>query len=511
MSSSGGGSGGLNSSSAMDSLHQNAYYNYPSFSFADHHHFSDDNAIKNDVNNQDNGFYSSLWDAIDDGDDHAEIPKSPSPSPASPSSFFTIPPAAISPSVLLDSPLFFSNSNVLPSPTTGAFGGLINECYKEEDRVDNDNCFQKSRDAASSSMFLPSSVGANSSWPEQEIPMHQPNIGFSNFTTKVELEPQLSETHTTISHKNAVMHQKSTLIHASQNVRAQKAEDGYNWRKYGQKHVKGSENPRSYYKCTFQNCSTKKKVERNLDGHITEIVYKGSHNHPKPLQPSTKRLRLGSTHQPTSFIAAENSTVSSGDEEFEQGFIFKDDEDNEPRAKRWKNEDENASTTVRQPRIVVQTTSDIDILDDGYRWRKYGQKVVKQNPNPRSYYRCTHQGCIVRKHVERASHDHRAVITAYEGKHNHDVPVGRGNGTSLNKPQQQPQSGDSMITNTAPMVALRPSALPSYSLKYQNIFLNVDPQTSQSQQPITLQMLHRPRGNLQHSNLENYDRSIEKE
>jgi hypothetical protein len=39
--------------------------------------------------------------------------------------------------------------------------------------------------------------------------------------------------------------------------------------------------------------------------------------------------------------------------------------------------------TVREPRVVVQTMSDIDVLDDGYRWRKYGQKVVKGNPNPR--------------------------------------------------------------------------------------------------------------------------------
>jgi WRKY transcription factor 33 len=81
---------------------------------------------------------------------------------------------------------------------------------------------------------------------------------------------------------------------------------------------------------------------------------------------------------------------------------------------------------VREPRLVVQTLSDIDILDDGFRWRKYGQKVVKGNPNPRSYYKCTTVGCPVRKHVERASHDTRAVITTYEGKHNHDVPVGRG-------------------------------------------------------------------------------------
>jgi len=38
---------------------------------------------------------------------------------------------------------------------------------------------------------------------------------------------------------------------------------------------------------------------------------------------------------------------------------------------------------IREPRVVVQTTSDVDILDDGYRWRKYGQKVVKGNPHPR--------------------------------------------------------------------------------------------------------------------------------
>lgn len=41
------------------------------------------------------------------------------------------------------------------------------------------------------------------------------------------------------------------------------------------------------------------------------------------------------------------------------------------------------SRTLREPRVVVQIESEVDILDDGYRWRKYGQKVVKGNPNPR--------------------------------------------------------------------------------------------------------------------------------
>lgn len=70
------------------------------------------------------------------------------------------------------------------------------------------------------------------------------------------------------------------VSHATGSVRT--SEDGYNWRKYGQKQVKGSEYPRSYYKCTQPNCQVKKKVERSHDGQITEIIYKGNHNHVKP-------------------------------------------------------------------------------------------------------------------------------------------------------------------------------------------------------------------------------------
>jgi WRKY transcription factor 2 len=70
------------------------------------------------------------------------------------------------------------------------------------------------------------------------------------------------------------------------------SDKGYNFRKYGQKQVKGSEYPRSYYKCTHPNCSVKKKVERSLEGHITEIIYKGAHSHPKPLP--NRRSAVGS-------------------------------------------------------------------------------------------------------------------------------------------------------------------------------------------------------------------------
>jgi hypothetical protein len=75
----------------------------------------------------------------------------------------------------------------------------------------------------------------------------------------------------------------------------------------------------------------------------------------------------------------------------------------------------------RRPRYAFQTRSQVDILDDGYRWRKYGQKAVKNNNFPRSYYRCTHQGCNVKKQVQRLSRDEGVVVTTYEGTHTHSI------------------------------------------------------------------------------------------
>uniref|UniRef100_A0A7C8ZKF1 WRKY domain-containing protein n=1 Tax=Opuntia streptacantha TaxID=393608 RepID=A0A7C8ZKF1_OPUST len=74
---------------------------------------------------------------------------------------------------------------------------------------------------------------------------------------------------------------------------------------------------------------------------------------------------------------------------------------------------------VREPRFCFKTMSDVDVLDDGYKWRKYGQKVVKNTLHPRSYYRCTQDNCRVKKRVERLAEDPRMVITTYEGRHVH--------------------------------------------------------------------------------------------
>lgn len=221
------------------------------------------------------------------------------------------------------------------------------------------------------------------------------------------------------------------------------ADDGYNWRKYGQKQVKGSEFPRSYYKCTHPQCPVKKKVERSPEGQVTEIIYKGQHNHEKPTHSrrakennsdytdNSEAVNMAKRDRESSHATSEQLSGSSdGDEAGNADLKQNEIGDNEMDLKRRivdarATEVTTTGRTVTEPKIVVQTTSEVDLLDDGYRWRKYGQKVVKGNPHPRSYYKCTYAGCTVRKHVERASNDIKAVITTYEGKHNHDVPAAR--------------------------------------------------------------------------------------
>ncbi|KAL2473186.1 putative WRKY transcription factor 2 [Forsythia ovata] len=436
------------------------------------------------------------------------------------------PPPDLSSATLLDSPVFLSNSLVMPSPTTGKFSFAPNGSSRNSTLMTNNpykgkvNLFEEI-DASSfafkpvmesgSSLYSGASSKVNpSSLPQQSI------LGISTFfqqadfsrssaekkksSDNISSEPRTLDAVGSISDRSPLLdgpvnEDADQRGNGDPSVGGSTAEDGYNWRKYGQKQVKGSEYPRSYYKCTHANCPVKKKVERSHEGHITEIIYKGEHNHPKP--PLNHRSALGSsnalgdmqldtTEQPgtgcngdpvwstmpqadwgqasveltpsgplgqeycngatslqaqigTQFELGDgvdgSSTFSNDEDEDDRGThgsvsLAYDGEGDESDSKRrrietYASEMSGATRAIREPRVVVQTTSEVDILEDGYRWRKYGQKVVKGNPNPRSYYKCTSAGCNVRKHVERASHDLKSVITTYEGKHIHDVPAAR--------------------------------------------------------------------------------------
>ncbi|RZC60910.1 hypothetical protein C5167_022659 [Papaver somniferum] len=338
---------------------------------------------------------------------------------------FTVP-VGLSPTSLFDSPrMFLPNQSTIGISHQQALAQVTAQAVH-------------SQSIMHSQAEYPTSLSAYST---ATLALHQPYT--SNSTATQFIQPFTSNSKRMTEYSEP--HHSDTRFQHLPPAVDKPADDGYNWRKYGQKQVKGSEYPRSYYKCTSTNCPVKKKVERSLDGHVTEIIYTGKHNHQKP-KTSRRAKEVANSEGNMSFMRSEYGDLSksydhessqatheqlsglSEDGENGDGVEMRSDEEDDdvPEPKR-----QNTGSRVSEPssshkigsRIIVQTTSEVDLLDDGFRWRKYGQKVVKGNPHPRSYYKCTTSGCNVRKHVERASADPKAVITTYEGKHNHDVPA----------------------------------------------------------------------------------------
>lgn len=262
--------------------------------------------------------------------------------------------------------------------------------------------------------------------------------------------------------------------------------DGYNWRKYGQKPVKGSKNSRSYYRCVHCSCYAKKKVQHCCQsGRVVDVVYIGDHNHDPPhrkcirvissakptlgsqiVDPSVQKLdgsdisvcsadgRHSSLHVPESEQQSSSSSngnvgakieEKNGDESESKrcfgpravepqqngpcgiaGTEVQEKHGAEPRLKiRIKERSAAHSVPVlkKEPAIAVHTVPDEGSSNDGYRWRKYGQKMLKGNSFIRSYYRCTSSACPARKHVERAADEVTSTTITYEGKHDHGMPA----------------------------------------------------------------------------------------
>uniref|UniRef100_A0A0D9V3P3 WRKY domain-containing protein n=1 Tax=Leersia perrieri TaxID=77586 RepID=A0A0D9V3P3_9ORYZ len=89
--------------------------------------------------------------------------------------------------------------------------------------------------------------------------------------------------------------------------------------------------------------------------------------------------------------------------------------------------------------VRVSSVQDIGPLDDGFSWRKYGQKDILGAKYPRAYFRCTHrhtQGCHASKQVQRADADPLLFDVVYQG--NHTCLQSRSTSRPAAEQQQQP-------------------------------------------------------------------------
>ncbi|GFP87862.1 probable WRKY transcription factor 71 [Phtheirospermum japonicum] len=165
------------------------------------------------------------------------------------------------------------------------------------------------------------------------------------------------------------------------------------------------------------SCSSSDQVAINSNNNISnssEFGYKEAVAGENPQTPNSS----GSVSSHEGGIVEEDSSKIKKD--LQPKACEEDGSDGKSKNVKAKKKDEKKQ---RDPRFAFMTKSEIDNLEDGYRWRKYGQKAVKNSPFPRSYYRCTSQKCGVKKRIERSSQDPAVVITTYEGQHNHHSPA----------------------------------------------------------------------------------------
>ncbi|KAL6982002.1 WRKY Transcription Factor [Sarracenia purpurea var. burkii] len=157
-------------------------------------------------------------------------------------------------------------------------------------------------------------------------------------------------------------------------------------------------------------------------------------------------------------------------------------------------------------KVRVCSETGMDPLDDGYNWRKYGQKDILGAKFPRAYYRCKHrglQGCLATKQVQRSDPNPSIFEITYQGRHTcmHSSPVittsasARIEDDKENKYQSQPQleeenqwepQGGTELRVEPLEMGIMEERFPSFSfpstpIESENIeMVNIFPETSES-------------------------------
>lgn len=156
-----------------------------------------------------------------------------------------------------------------------------------------------------------------------------------------------------------------------------------------------------------------------LRSHLMEYMKK---NGEKEVSPISKKRKSESSNNNSNCVMGTNngnSESSSTDEESCK----------KPR-------EETIKAKISRAYVRTEASDTSLIVKDGYQWRKYGQKVTRDNPCPRAYFKCSFApSCPVKKKVQRSVDDQSVLVATYEGEHNHpqasQMEVTSGSGRSV--------------------------------------------------------------------------------
>ncbi|OIT03551.1 PREDICTED: WRKY transcription factor 55 [Nicotiana attenuata] len=136
-------------------------------------------------------------------------------------------------------------------------------------------------------------------------------------------------------------------------------------------------------------------------------------------------------------------------------------------------------TDTRTVRVAAPRMGNLELPpEDGYTWRKYGQKEILGSRFPRAYYRCTHQklyNCLAKKQVQRLDNDPYVFEVTYRSQHTCYMPA---TAPTVPPPLMEKITHQTITILPPPHLPLRPPPTPA-SLSAHWLTMDIKPQGDQ--------------------------------